>query len=377
MNRTLSMLALLSLFAGASAGQSLICPASTSAGCDRLHFHVQAWSPETRTTMEIVGANDFATPESCEGARRRHEQANADAIAFLASVAPRMKTQPNRYGPCHCDMTRDPAHQLYLDDSARTLQVRTEQDLRNQLLHELIERGLPSDGEVAMSLTNQPSRLHPEAGARFRALPPAPVSRLLSDAQLMPTGVTTAPAGPTWDKDLQLAEVTLPKSDEEDQEALAEPHPFVAAEIARVRTIALETAHGDEPDKATILRATSERIRVLNKLGRIIELAGAESRLAEAATLAEENPDARHRLIESVFGSLAAIHWDPEQPADMIFDVPTAISRDPAAVMRDTATCGLDERRLALYAFLLQNPLLESDEEWLTRVAESQLPQER
>jgi hypothetical protein len=376
MARTASIVALLSAFALNAGAQSLLCPGSNPAGCPKTHFHIRIWSPETKNVTEMTGINRFASTEACELERQRQETANADAIRFLATAAPRMKTQPNRYGPCHCDMTDEPSNPLYLDTMKRVSQLRLEQQTRSELLLELFEKKLPTDSELATALSNAPSRLHPATMARTGVIPTASGSHLLGPVQLKDTSVSGAAKDGNWQSELKLVEVRIARTAEGEAPApvAADQNAFITSETARIREIVLTTAQGDSENKGSILQAAAERMQLLSKLGRLIESAGPQSTLATAATAATEHAGSRRSFIAMLFGPQAADHWDPADPAMMALTVPAEISADPVAVLRDTSNrFGPDQKKQALYAFLLQNPLVESDEPWLSSIAESHL----
>lgn len=80
-------------------------------------------------------------------------------------------------------------------------------------------------------------------------------------------------------------------------------------------------------------------------------------------------------LIRKLFGTVVGAHWSARKPSDFAFDVPTAINTDPVGKLRDNSgKVNADDRRLALYVFLSQNPsLTEAQEAWARGIIESML----
>lgn len=365
---------LLFCLAAPLAAQSLTCPGSSATGCETYHYHLQAWSPEFRSTSEFSGFNTFASATACEENRRAAQATNAQAIQFLATAARRMKTEANVYGECHCDRTRDTAHPNYLDDRMRNYQVRTEQEFRHHMLGELLRRGLEPGSELARSFANAPSRFPSSALGRERTLPVEGSERLLrpEDAVLLEARTTAVPSEGEWYKDVQLATVAL-ETPAPAKMGASSDHVFVRSEVSRIQEIVLEASWSGDPP-ARIFRACAERMQLLSKLGRMIDSGAPDSLLAREGQKAVYDDASLERFITNLFGREAAARWVPRNPEEMSFELPPAIAADPAAVLQDPdERYSVDEQKLALYAYLVKNPLNPGEEVWLRSLAESWL----
>lgn len=110
---------------------------------------------------------------------------------------------------------------------------------------------------------------------------------------------------------------------------------------------------------------------MLENLRKIIDGAGAKSRLAELAQKAMTDP-ARNDLVSRLFGPLIAKHWAPADARDAIVTFPAALAADPVAVLRDTTgRYSLEDRQTALYIALAREALTSRQESWLTGVVET------
>lgn len=376
MFRTCSAILLFCVAVSTSA-QTLTCPSSVAAGCGVFHYHLQAWSPNTKSVAEITGANSFSTEVACEESRKQRESANTDAIKYLAVVAHRMKTQPNRYGACHCDMTREQTHPNYLDDSRRLLHVRMDQQFRNEMLSELFERELATDSDLALAFSNFPSKFHGTALWKPLTIPPEGETRLLRPeaTALLNTSVSPAVNEGDWQKELRLVEISIDRDAAGPGVAgggFRKQNQFVSVESAKIQAIILDASRNEGNDRASVLRACSERMKLLSKLDRLMQLDVRDSKLVRAADNAAADASRTHAFVSQLFGFQVADHWDPGNPAGMSFVVPPEIASDPVAVLRDaTGRFGVEQQKLALYTYLLTSPLIESDEPWLRAVAES------
>ena len=372
---------LLFCIAYSSAAQTLTCPNSVAAGCETFHYHIDAWSPETKTRFELVGANSFSSADACGASRQQRETANADALKFLATAAPRMKTQPNRYGECHCDMTRQQTHPNYLDDARRIVHIRTDQELRNQLMLELFDKGLETNAELALAFGNFPSKFHGSAIWRQWSIPSEGKGKLLRPEQtaLRETSITSTASDRSWQNDIKLVDITLDRmtASPAGGGSSSPQNVFIISETSKIKSVALEAARVNDARTATILNACSERMQLLSNLGRLMQDDPKGSQLVRAAERAAVDPGARNSFVSSLFGAPAAAHWEPTDPSGMAFELPPQIASDPVAVLRDgTGRFSIEDQKLALYAFLLKSPLIESDEPWIRSIAESHFRQD-
>lgn len=364
---------------GTSTAQTLTCRDAPSAGCPRYHFHVLAWSPEFRSTTELSGFQSFATAAACERERARREGVNAEALAFLAAEARRMKTQANVHGECHCDMTYSAGHPNFLDEPMRRYQVRTDQEYRLQLMSVLIERGLAPASPLSLALGN-PSQ---PAGLRIPSVTSIPQEdglRLIrpDEVRILDTTVLAPPEDDgRWQNDLKLATISIDRlaatPDTESAESVR-PNPFIRSETFRIREIVLAASDNDDPAIGRVLRACAERMQVVSKLDRLIRSSPADGALRRASEAAMYDDSTLTAFITALFGPGPAARWDPPDPADMAIELPDRISADPLAVLQDgEQRYTEEEQKLALYAFLVRNPLSPGEEPWVRSIAESWL----
>src|SRR5687767_5192693 len=114
-----------------TAQPTLVCPTSPAGGtCDVYHFHVQLYRPDTKSFVEVSGGNQFATPVACDRARDQQVAANAKIVEYFRVTREQRQYEPDRIGPCHCDMTVDRAAPNYLTDVQRTAQLRAAEEAR-------------------------------------------------------------------------------------------------------------------------------------------------------------------------------------------------------------------------------------------------------
>src|SRR6188508_3256058 len=93
-----------------AAQQPLVCPpGSTVAGkaCESFHYHVALFRPDNRKFSELAATNDYATQPACERAREEHMKRNLAIVDYFKRVKGDEKYEADRFGPCHCDMTRE------------------------------------------------------------------------------------------------------------------------------------------------------------------------------------------------------------------------------------------------------------------------------
>jgi hypothetical protein len=208
--RPFSLILALSLAAGAAAQQALVCPpAPGGRACEAFHYHVALYRPDTRQFVEVTGVNQFATQNACDRARDAQLAANATVVDALRAV--KQQLEPNKFGPCHCDLTMDKSSPTYLTDAQRMQQLRTVEEVRLRVRERLLDEHIPSDSE-AMHALYAPLPSTPQLGApRIVTLPQtAPVPVATSADELRSTAMvdTTKPAVAALD--LPLVELEAP-----------------------------------------------------------------------------------------------------------------------------------------------------------------------
>jgi len=150
-------LLILGLFATAAAAQQgLVCPTTAAAGrpCETFHYHVGMYRPDTKQFVEIFGANQFATQAACDSAREAQMAMNARVLSYLKGTRDQ-KYEPDRFGPCHCDMTIDRGSPNFLTDANRVLQLRGAEEIRLRVREHLLDSGLTTDAEVVRGLWSE------------------------------------------------------------------------------------------------------------------------------------------------------------------------------------------------------------------------------
>src|SRR5438105_5286731 len=129
----ISYLAALLIAVPAFAQQALVCPPPTSTAarsCDIYHYHVLMYRPETRLYAEISATNEYASASACEQYREERIKRNLAVVDYFKRVRNEQQYEPDRFGPCHCDMTIDKTSPAYLSDQQRLIQMRTAEDIR-------------------------------------------------------------------------------------------------------------------------------------------------------------------------------------------------------------------------------------------------------
>src|SRR5258707_3475562 len=147
---------LLMLVAGAAAGQNLVCPTASSASaasCETFHFHIQMYRQDTKQLVEVYGVNQFASQNACERARDVQMKLKLAIVHHIRRVQNQPQYEPDRFGPCHCDMTIEKSSPTLLTDVQRSVQVRLAEDIHLRVRDRLLESGLPTDSELVRSAT--------------------------------------------------------------------------------------------------------------------------------------------------------------------------------------------------------------------------------
>jgi len=407
---------------------ALVCTPAATAGaraCDVYHYHVQLFRPDTKQRVEIFATPQFATQAVCERARDARVAANQKVVDFIRVKQPQY--EPDRFGPCHCDMTGDRSSPQFLNDVTRAQQIRMAEDIRLRVRERLLDMGLTTDAEVVRALDVDPP-VTPQLGApKFVPPPqsaPAPLKTTADDLKptrtldttkptvvaldlpLVDIGVTETPAAetplapviPTNGNNAAAATTTTtttpPPAEPPMQETTvtAEPEPapaanapteeemqsaqdtaeqFVSYERQRVQNVLrASTAIADENVKSKIFEACMQRNQLLSNLRLLIEGSGMRGRLAAAAREAQSESD-RLTLMTKLFGDEVKRHWAPQDARDVVFEVEQEVAEAPDRVLRDrTGKYTPQQKRHALYLVLARTQPAEEQRLWLSTVVE-------
>jgi hypothetical protein len=411
-----------------SAQQPLVCT-TTVAGrpCEAFHYHVQMYRPDTKAFVEITGGNQFATQAACDRARELQAEGNAKVVEYFRVVREQRQYEPDRIGPCHCDMTIDRAAPNYLSDLQRTAQLRAAEEVRLRVRERLLDNKLTSDSEIVRGLWADPPATALLGGPRLAPLPqsaPAPILTATEDLRSTKTIDTTKPtvaaldlplvdigaapppapeppqgggAAPTQetpmpavvrsaDPPAEEVRVAAPAETEAApaSETIASTVPeedFVSAEETAERFVSYETqriqnvirassAIADENVKTKIFEACMERIQLLSNLRLLIEGSGMRSRLASAARDAQTEVQ-RLALIARLFGDSVKPHWAPGDAKDVVFEIESSVASEPERALRDsTGRFTSEQKKRALYLVLAQTQPTEEQRLWLSTVVE-------
>ncbi len=427
--RSITLALLLCLAMTAIAQQPLVCT-TTVAGrpCEAFHYHVQMYRPDTKAFTEIVGGNQFATQAACDRARELQAEVNAKVVEYFRVVREQRQYEPDRIGPCHCDMTIDRAAPNFLSDLQRTQQLRAAEEVRLRVRERLLDNKLTSDSEIVRGLWADPPATALLGGPRLAQLPqsaPAPILTATEDLRSTKTIDTTKPTVAALDLPLVDIGAVPPPAPEPPQGGVGEvpadgtPMPsvvpsadppaeevmvdapvepevapatepiastvpeedFVSAEETAERFVSYETqriqnvirasgAIADENVKTRIFEACTQRIQLLSNLRLLIEGSGMRSRLAVAARDARGETE-RLDVITRLFGESIRPHWAAKDAADVIFDVAPEIASAPERALRDTTgSVSTEQKKQALYLVLAQTQPTENQRLWLSSVVE-------
>ena len=403
---------------GVVLAQPLTCPAvSTATGrpCDTFHYHVQLYRPDTKALTEVVGVNQFASMAACDRARDAQFSRTMAVVDFFRAHGDQ-QFQPDRVGPCHCDMTIERSSPTYLTDARRTAELKVAEESRQRVRERLLDRDLPSDAELVRALLPPPSANPLIGGPKLVPMPQRPataeVTRAANELKMTKAAdlSTTAAAA----QDLPLAEIPTLGPTPAPEPAPVQPAPvevtpapvtpapaptpaptpapmpmqttevapedppledaaesFVSYENQRIQNV-LMAASGmnDEAARTKVLEASGQRIQLLSNLRALIEGSGAKSRLATAARNARSEEE-RLAFVAKLFGSDVTPHWAPKDAKDIAVDVQVD---DPERVLRDSSgTFSDQQKRHALYAMLARTQPTEEQQLWLSTVVDGLL----
>jgi hypothetical protein len=403
---------------GAVLAQPLTCPAVSAATgpCQTFHYHVQLYRPDTRGFVEVIGANQFASQVACDRARDAQFARTMAVVEFFRARGDQ-QFQPDRVGPCHCDMTAERTSPNYLTDAQRSAQLKTAEEARRRVRERILDRDLPSDAELVRSLLPMPASNPLVNGPKLVPMPqrPATAEVTRSANELKATKAADTTLGSTAAQDLPLVEIPIlgaaapapepvpvmpvpaeavpvpapteapapspaptPAPIAQTTEVAPEDPPledaaesFVSYENQRIQNVLVAaSAMNDEAARSKVLEAAGQRIQLLANLRSLIEGSGARSRLANAARNAKTEEE-RLAFVAKLFGSDIPSHWAPKDAKDVAFDIEI---EDPERVLRDSAGKFSDQqKRHALYAMLARTQPTEEQQLWLQTVVEGLL----
>ncbi|HKR62479.1 MAG TPA: hypothetical protein VJZ00_02005, partial [Thermoanaerobaculia bacterium] len=209
--RAIRLLVVFSAALSASAQQGLVC-ANAPAGrpCDTFHYHVSLYRPDTKQFSELTGVNQFANQAACDRARDAQMAANARVVSYFRGVR-EQQYEPDRFGPCHCDMTIDRSSPNFLTDAQRTMQLRTQEEIRLRVRERLLDNDLKTDAEAVRGLWMLPGMSPMIGGSKIVAVPraaSAPVATSAEELKATQSIDTTKPAVAALD--LPLVDLSAP-----------------------------------------------------------------------------------------------------------------------------------------------------------------------
>jgi len=385
--------------AGAGAQTPLTCQAGAGidpANCPIVHYHVKMYRPDTKTSVELTGVNEFASRSACEAALAAERARNAAVVEFLKKNEPRLQYPPDQFGACHCDMTHTPASANFLDDAKRTAERRTQLDILARVRLRLLDSNALPNSEVVTSLRVPPSTfdaaLWPRTvispSAKELASVPQPLPEAAAKVTLV--GADTAKSAPAASIEFPLVEVPTPKdvmvtraiapsviSGETEPASTEAPPPaeggesgeanaaeaFVNYETSRVQAIVRASGQiEDAATKKSVLEAAVARMQLLSNLKLLVETAGPRSALAGAFS-AIDGEAGRLELVGKLFGDSVKSHWAPADAKDVVVDIPAELTGDPFAVLREaTGKYSREQQKQSLYHLLARTSNLTSSQ---------------
>jgi hypothetical protein len=381
------------------AQQGLVCPPPPSAlsgkACEAFHYHVQLYRPDTKGLTEIAAIPAFATQAACDRAREERVRRNLAVVDFFKRVK-EQQYEPDRVGPCHCDMTNEKTSPAYLQEAVRITQIRTAEDIRLRVREKLLDNGLTSDSELVRGLLVPAPTLPLLSAPKLVALPPpTPSTAVYTSDELEGTRAVEVAKPVVVSLDMPLVEISIepPVADANaapapvaptTEEIAAAPEAgvsaaaeeaadsFITYEIERIQNVLkAASAISDESVKSKIFQAVQQRNQLLSNLRALIEGAGVRSRLATAARAAQTEEE-RVAFAAKLFGDAITRAWAPKDAAEVIIEPAPDIDAEPERVLRDTGVRFTDQqKRRALYMLLARSQPTNEQQLWLITVADA------
>ena len=281
-------------------------------------------------------------------------QRNLAVVDYFKRLKGEQQYEPDRFGPCHCDMTSEKTSAAYLSDQQRTMQIRTAEDIRLRVREKMLDDGLASDSDLVRSLIPPPAALPLLGGPKLVPLPQAasPAAATNSPDDLKPTKAIDTSKPAVMAVDLPLADVPAPDAPPPPETA-STPAPantspaanpsadaadgFISYETQRIQSVLKASAAiSDETVKSKIFEACRQRIQLLSNLRTLIEGSGSNSRLASAARSAQTETD-RLALVTKLFGDSIAPEWAPKDASDVVLQPNAEVDAEPERVLRDSS----------------------------------------
>lgn len=233
----------------ALAQQPLVCPtAPAGRPCDAYHFHVGMYRPDTRQFIEVFGGTAYATQAACDRARELHLATTTRAAEYMRSIKEQL--EPDRVGPCHCDMTNDKASPTYQTEAQRTAQMRTAEEIRLRVRERLLDHKLTSDSAIVRALWEEPPVTPLLGGPKLAPLPqagPAPVLTASEELRATKTLDTSKPVMAAMDLPLLEVGAAAPPAPAPASQPGETTEPAPASSAAPATTPQPATAFVDTP----------------------------------------------------------------------------------------------------------------------------------
>lgn len=371
-----------------------------SAQCNVFHYHVQMYNPDRKARVELSGVNEFASQAACEAALAEEQVENQATVKFMAQNDPREKFQPNVYGPCHCDMTRNPSSPNRLDPERRIAELRMQQEIVAFTRELLLDAKAPESSSVVTNLRRHATSFDPALWPKVVFTPDPAAMKVepdpIPESESMETDAADALPRGDFGSGLELELVEIPTPEDVMVSAAIAPtynpdeggyeqaptnastgsnpaDAFVSFESSRVQAI-LQASNDidDAPVKKRIFESAMQRLQVLSNIKVIVLAAGTSSGLAKAFANVDTD-ERRSELIGTLFGSQIQSHWIPADARDVIVEIPSELTADPVAVLREsTGRYNDEQRKQALYFVLGRTAnLTPSQELWIADLMSS------
>lgn len=432
-----ALIAATALTAGAALAQPmLVCPpgaASQGRPCDTFHYHVHMYRTDTRTFVDVYGDNQFSSQAACERARDAQMKRNLAIVDHFRRVKGEAQFEPDRFGPCHCDMTIDKGSPLYLTDTARVAQIRNAEEARLRTREKLLDGGLTTDSPLVRGLWERSPVTPLLGGPRLAPLPSgnAPAAVVTAAADLKSTRAidTSRPAIASLDLPLVEIGVEAPPTEPVAAEGVAPsatidvPAPVTDAVVpvetvpppapqpppqpaeVVVETESTPAPPADEPSAEELASAQeaaesfisyeTQRIQNVLRASSVIADESVKAKIFEAcmqriqllsnlrlliegsgmksrlaaAARSAHTEEERMAVVRQLFGDEIAPHWAPKDAADVVL-APMPGVAEPERVLRDAKFPAAQKKR-ALYLLLAQTQPTEEQRLWLTTVIDT------
>jgi tetratricopeptide (TPR) repeat protein len=359
------LLAALVAAGSALAQQALVCPpAATNQPCERFHYHVAMYRPDTKAFFEIQGTAEFASLAACERAKDAELKRNIAVVDYFRKKGDE-RYQADKFGPCHCDATTA---------AQKPVQRRNAEEVRWRVRERLLDSELTSDHELVRGLWADHPATPLLAGPKFVPLPQTPtMPPVVSPEEMRATKAIDTAKPVEANLELPLAEIADPVRQVEAGDGPA-VDSFFTFEQDRIQNVLKASGSvTDDEAKGKIFEASMQRMSLLANLRQLIEAAGPRSRIAAAVRKAQSETD-RIALVTRLFGEHVVPHWAPADPSQVVIE---SVGADPERVLRDTTGQFSDsQKRHALYAILSQGTPTDEQRLWLVNVVDALLVEE-